>query len=59
MDLITHIINKPVSVNNIPQNHFQSHSILLHIIEMLKRGDSRRTILETYEYIINLPQKSI
>lgn len=36
----------PTVINNIHESIYQSHSVLMLVIEMLARGDSNETILQ-------------
>lgn len=42
------IFKKPTLVNDIHQSVFRSHDILMYILDMVDRGDSKETIQDIY-----------
>ncbi len=42
------ILEMPTTVDNIHQSIFRANSILMYILEMVERGDSKETIWDVY-----------
>ena len=45
------ILNMPTKVGQVRQSVFRSNGILMHILKMVERGDSKETIWDVYAYL--------
>jgi len=53
MRQIETIINQPKIRNNVHESVYRSYHIIEYIKEMIKRGDSKETMLEIIEFMEN------
>lgn len=47
------ILDKPIIKDDIHESIFRSNGILMYILEMVKRGDSKETIWDVYDFLSN------
>jgi hypothetical protein len=53
---IEEIMKMPTIVDHVHQSVFRANGLLLHILEMVNRGDSRETIMDVY-YLVSQAEK--
>ena len=52
---IDEILSFPTIINNNHQSLYRAYHILDYVLEMVKRGDSKETILETAQFMSEYP----
>ena len=48
---LSEILNYPTVVDNNHESVYRSHQILMYVLEMVKRGDSKETIWDVYYFL--------
>lgn len=52
---IAEILSFPTVINKNHESLYRSYHILSYVLEMVKRGDSKETILETAQFMSEYP----
>lgn len=52
------VVKFPTAINNFHESCFRVYWVLEQVMEMVERGDSKESIKQIHEYLMNLPRNA-